>query len=222
MAKYRISFEAKAGVPYEDAAAAIETFENGEADVIEDYGDGCDFGFGLKNIRDTLNTLPTADVAQVVRCKDCMYFDADCCKRNFPSQDVSENDFCSNGELRKPKAMISQPMRGKTDQEIETVREKAIAALNAKGYEIVNTWSPSGWEIQRRRPKRDVEQVPLNFLARSLEKMSLCHAVYFCHGWETARGCRIEHDAACAYDLTIIYEDGYNVMDKKVSDARAE
>ena len=29
--------------------------------------------------------------------------------------------------------------------------------------------------------------------------MSKCNAVYFCKGWENARGCRIEHETAKAY-----------------------
>ena len=38
------------------------------------------------------------------------------------------------------KAMLSQPMAGKTDEEIVATREKAVAVLKAKGYEteIVN------------------------------------------------------------------------------------
>lgn len=55
--------------------------------------------------------------------------------------------------------------------------------------------------------ERGVVQVPLCYLAKSLENMSLCHAAYFCKGWEDARGCRIEHDAAVAYGLEILYED---------------
>lgn len=37
------------------------------------------------------------------------------------------------------KAMLSQPMAGKTEEEIKATREKAIATLKEKGYEIVNT-----------------------------------------------------------------------------------
>ena len=51
-----------------------------------------------------------------------------------------------------------------------------------------------------------VVQISLHFLAKSLEKMSFCHAVYFCRGWQDARGCRIEHDAAVAYGLEVIEE----------------
>ena len=37
------------------------------------------------------------------------------------------------------KAMLSQPMAGKSEEEIKATREKAIATLKEKGYEIVNT-----------------------------------------------------------------------------------
>lgn len=104
------------------------------------------------------------------------------------------------------KAMISQPMAGKTDEEIVATREKAMAALQAKGYFVVNTLFTDEWYSKENMEKRGVVQVPLCFLAKSLENMSLCHAAYFCKGWENARGCRIEHEAAKAYGLEIIYE----------------
>ena len=46
--------------------AAIEVFEWGDADVIENYGDGCDFGFSRGAIKSAINSIPTADVAPVV------------------------------------------------------------------------------------------------------------------------------------------------------------
>lgn len=105
------------------------------------------------------------------------------------------------------KVMLSQPMAGKTDEEIIATREKAIKALEALGYEIVNTLFTDEWYNRENMEKRGVVQIPLCFLAKSLENMSLCHAVYFCKGWERARGCRLEHDAAVAYGLTVIYEE---------------
>ena len=104
------------------------------------------------------------------------------------------------------KAMLSQPMAGKTDEEIRATKEKAVKALTEKGYEIVNTLFTDDWYNNKNMKERGVVQIPLCFLAKSLESMSLCHAVYFCKGWEQARGCRIEHDAAVAYGLNIIYE----------------
>lgn len=105
------------------------------------------------------------------------------------------------------KAMLSQPMAGKTEQEITDTRNRAIAALEARGYEVVNTLFTDEWYSKEKMQERGVVQIPLCFLAKSLENMSLCHAAYFCRGWENARGCRIEHDAAKAYGLEIIYEE---------------
>lgn len=105
------------------------------------------------------------------------------------------------------KAMLSQPMAGKTNEEIIATRERAIKSLNKLGYEVVNTLFTDEWYSQEKMKERGVVQIPLCFLAKSLENMSLCHAAYFCTGWEKARGCRIEHDAAVAYGLKVICEE---------------
>ncbi len=105
------------------------------------------------------------------------------------------------------KAMLSQPMAGKTEEEIKETREKAIKKLKGYGYDVVNTLFTDEWYSSESMKERGVVQIPLCFLAKSLENMSLCHAAYFCKGWENARGCKIEHEAAKAYGLTIIYEE---------------
>lgn len=105
------------------------------------------------------------------------------------------------------KAMLSQPMAGKSEEEIVETRNRAISALESQGYEIVNTLFTDEWYSRENMEARGVVQIPLCFLAKSLENMSLCHTAYFCKGWEQARGCRIEHEAAVAYGLTILYEE---------------
>ena len=105
------------------------------------------------------------------------------------------------------RAMIFQPMAGKTDEEIAEARDRAHARLREMGYEFVNTLFTDQWYSDAAMKERGVVQVPLCYLAKSLENMSLCHAAYFCKGWENARGCRIEHDAAVAYGLEVLYED---------------
>lgn len=104
------------------------------------------------------------------------------------------------------KAMLSQPMNGKTEEEIVATRNRAISFLQEKGYEIVNTLFTDEWYSNESMKNRGVVHIPLCFLTKSLENMSLCHVVFFCKGWEDARGCRIEHEAAKAYGLEIIYE----------------
>ena len=104
------------------------------------------------------------------------------------------------------KVMISQPMAGKTDEEIVATRERAIKVLEGKGYDIVNTLFTDEWYSPEAMKERGVENIPLCFLAKSLENMSLCSTAYFCKGWRQARGCRIEHEVALAYGLNVIYE----------------
>jgi hypothetical protein len=105
------------------------------------------------------------------------------------------------------KAMLSQPMAGKSEEEIIATREKATKALEEKGYEVVNTLFTDVWYSKDQMALRGVVHIPLCFMAKSLENMSRCHAAYFCKGWENARGCKIEHAAAIAYGLEIIYEE---------------
>ena len=104
------------------------------------------------------------------------------------------------------KAMLSQPMAGKTEEEIVVTRERAIKALQEKGYEVINTLFTDEWYSKEKMEERGVVQIPLCFLAKSLENMSLCDVAYFCKGWRQARGCRIEHEVAKAYGLTVLCE----------------
>ena len=77
------------------------------------------------------------------------------------------------------KAMLSQPMAGKTDAEIIATRQNAIKVLEEKGYEVVNTLFTDEGYSKENMEQRGVVQIPLCFLAKSLENMSLCHAAYF-------------------------------------------
>ena len=102
--------------------------------------------------------------------------------------------------------MLSQPMNGLTDEEIIATRDRAIAKLQNEGYEVVNTYFSDEWYSRESMKERGVVQIPICFLAKSLENMSLCHTIFFCKGWENARGCRIEHEVAKTYGVNIIYE----------------
>lgn len=105
--------------------------------------------------------------------------------------------------------MLSQPMAGKTELEIKETREKAVKELKSKGFEVVNTLFTDEWYSQKSMKARGVVQIPLMFLAKSLENMANCHVAYFCAGWENTRGCKIEHEVAEKYGLEIIYEKGH-------------
>ena len=102
--------------------------------------------------------------------------------------------------------MISQPMNGLTEEQITADRERAIEALKGMGYEVVNTRFTDEWYSKENMEERGVVQIPICFLAKSIENMSLCHAAFFVKGWENARGCKIEHEIATQYGMTIIEE----------------
>lgn len=125
---------------------------------------------------------------------------------NCGKRPADHPSYLSLGEQNMKKAMISQPMAGKTDEEIVEDRERAVAALTAMGYEVINTYFSDEWYSDKAMEGRGVVQIPLCYLAKSLENMALCHAAYFVKGWEDARGCKIEHEVAEAYGLEVIHE----------------
>lgn len=101
------------------------------------------------------------------------------------------------------KLFISQPMRGKNDEEIRAEREKAISL--AKSYtgddvEVIGSFFD------------DFSGTSLEFLAKSIALLATADIVYFAEGWECARGCRIEHECAVAYGIDRIEFDSKLLM----------
>ena len=95
------------------------------------------------------------------------------------------------------KLFISQPMRGKTDEEILREREKAIASAQkhlGEEVEVIDSFFQNAPAAAK----------PLWFLGKSLELLSTADVVYFAKGWEEARGCRIENTCAIEYGITVI------------------
>lgn len=95
------------------------------------------------------------------------------------------------------KLFISQPMRGKTNEEIIAVREKAIESAKGELGEEVEV-------IDSFFQDAPVDAKPLWFLGKSLELLSTADVAYFAKGWEEARGCRIENTCAVEYGITVI------------------
>lgn len=58
------------------------------------------------------------------------------------------------------KAMLSQPMNGKSDEEIIATRDRAIAALKERGYEVINTLFTDEWYSPEAMKERGVENRP--------------------------------------------------------------
>lgn len=98
------------------------------------------------------------------------------------------------------KLFISQPMNGKTDEEILKEREHAIKAAQecvSDNVEVIDSFFKSA--------PADVK--PLWFLGKSLELLSTADIAYFANGWQNARGCKIEYECAKEYGIYTIEEE---------------
>lgn len=104
------------------------------------------------------------------------------------------------------KAMIVQPMAGKTEEEIQSTRDKAIKLLVNEGYEVIDTYFKEEWTTKEVLQNDGIIHPEVKFLAKSIEKMSECKLIYFCHGWAAARGCKLTHRVAREYFIPIRYE----------------
>ncbi|MDU6263714.1 MAG: DUF4406 domain-containing protein [Anaerocolumna aminovalerica] len=95
------------------------------------------------------------------------------------------------------KLFISQPMRGKSDEEILKERQTAInEAIKVVGepVEVLETFFNDF----------DTDATPLQYLARSLEFLAKADIAYFAPGWDTARGCKIEYLCAVEYGIPVL------------------
>ena len=96
------------------------------------------------------------------------------------------------------KLFISQPMRGKTDEEILAVRQEAIDMTKEKLFgelEVIDSFFEDA----------PVDAKPLWYLGKSIELLAEADIAVFAPGWEYFRGCRIEHTCAVEYGIEIIH-----------------
>lgn len=89
------------------------------------------------------------------------------------------------------KVMISQPMRGKSEEQIRNEREDLVRKLQEKGYEVIDT-------IFTEEATENCDEA-LFYLSKSIEAIGRVDGVVFMADWEYARGCTIEHEVAMKY-----------------------
>ena len=97
------------------------------------------------------------------------------------------------------KIMISQPMRGYTEDIIRKNRNKLVKELEKQGYEVVDT-------IFTEEAPENCDKA-IYYLSKSIEMMSKVDGVVFMKGWEQARGCKIEYYVAQYYHKFIKMEE---------------
>ena len=106
-------------------------------------------------------------------------------------------------KLPTVRLFISQPMRGKSDEEIEREREDLIAIAKAvyagRGeVEVIDSFFKGGLDVPAGT------KAPLYHLSKSLELLATADVAIFAKDWREARGCRIEHECAAGYGVARI------------------
>ena len=100
------------------------------------------------------------------------------------------------------KLFISQPMNGRSDEEILEARAKAYERVEkefGEPLELIDSF------FKDNAP--DGVNPGLWFLGKSLMLLASADIAYFDKGWEDARGCSIEYDCADEYGIGTITED---------------
>ena len=95
------------------------------------------------------------------------------------------------------KLFISQPMKGKSDEDILAERQKAIKSAEAKIGEAVEV-------IDSFFQEAPADAKPLWYIGKSLELLASADIAYFAKGWQDARGCKIENTCAIEYGIPVI------------------
>ena len=92
------------------------------------------------------------------------------------------------------KLFISQPMNGKTNEQILEERQKAISSFDDE-VEVIDSFFKDAPH----------DAIPLWYLGESIKLLGDADVVYFCKDWEKYRGCTIEHECAVRYGKEIVY-----------------
>ena len=96
------------------------------------------------------------------------------------------------------RVFISQPMRDRTKEEILKEREEIITKIKEKysHFTILDTYFENFYETKN---------IPLKYLAKSIDFLSEADLIVLGKGWETVRGCKIEHTCAVEYGIQVMY-----------------
>jgi hypothetical protein len=94
------------------------------------------------------------------------------------------------------KVFISQPMKDKTEKQIQNERDATIAHVKQLHPDAQLEFLDSFF--------KDFNGNPVQFIGKSILLLGEADVAVFCKGWEDARGCRIEHTVAWEYGITVV------------------
>ena len=108
---------------------------------------------------------------------------------------------------------ISQPMSGKSEEEILATRQKEIEKIHqlfdADGVEI-NIIASYIDDATRKHFKEHVSDNinwDIFWLSQSLERLAMADMIWLCDGWEYSKGCNVELECAIQYGVSVVYPE---------------
>ncbi len=104
---------------------------------------------------------------------------------------------------------ISQPMTGKSEEEILATRQEAIDKIHQLASEkdiqvrIIDSYIDDATRKHFEEHVSDDINWDIYWLSQSLQKLALADTIWLCDGWEHSKGCNIELKCAIQYGLDI-------------------
>ena len=108
---------------------------------------------------------------------------------------------------------ISQPMTGKSEEEILATRQKEIEKIHQLASEkdiqvhIVDSYVDDATRKHFEERLTDDINWDIYWLSQSLQKLALADTIWLCEGWEYSKGCNVELECAIQYGLGIMYPE---------------
>ena len=105
---------------------------------------------------------------------------------------------------------ISQPMSGKSEEEILATRQEAIdkihqlASKDGVEINIIASYIDDATRNEFQGRMGDAINWDIYWLSQSLQKLALADTIWLCDGWGHSKGCKIELECAMKYGLDIV------------------
>lgn len=105
---------------------------------------------------------------------------------------------------------ISQPMTGKSEEEILATRQKEIdrihrlASKDGEQVNIIDSYIDDATRNEFQGRMGDAINWDIYWLSQSLQKLAMADTIWLCEGWEYSKGCNIEFACAIQYGLGIM------------------
>lgn len=117
------------------------------------------------------------------------------------------------------KVFISIPLAHRSIEQVKQYWNASVSQVNKYLQEPVEIIQ----SLTSDPVPKGVNSNSLWYLGRSLELLSMADIAYFSSGWDTARGCKLEYQAAWEYGIDILtYESVTRVLEYRELEAKRQ